>query len=327
MGFYKSPTLAHYGSKVIKEAYIGCGLDENKCILKLPDNNKYLLFTSRPIFSLTSTLGNFTPAGSCGGEVAFTGNGWSIYFSNYFKSATQYQPATNGTWLLVRNAPYIGYIPRAGVDWDAENTTWTYSGDTWYSTASLTTIGNEGTQAGTFNGVSQDVSSSQIQVYISVSPLPSQEHSTLIGDWGSFYIGFPTWNIEESALGIHQAIFRRWNGDYYGLRYVESDNIDGVPCQVQGYIPIGLPSPNLTSGFFMSATRPRVESNFIINHYHFVPFDHQNPREGGYLTMDSGPDLTARWYGFNDEANLLAWGVPPRALCKQVSVFETAIWR
>ena len=328
MGFYKSPSRMHYGSEVINDIYIGCGNNLNECIVKWPGKNNWYHYNALPIFSLTTSQGTFAPYGSCGGQPAFKmfQGHWSIYYSNYFRRATTIPSQTYGTWLLVKDAPYIGYIPRATISWDAINEDWVYSGDTWYSTESLLTFGDNGEAAGTFTGVSEDVEGQTMSVTISVNPI-EDTNSSLIGNWGSFYVGFPVWNFTDDPDEMGVRVWRRWNEEWINLRYINIDNIDGIPCTCTGYQINGMTGPTLNpGGFYMALNPPVVETDYRMSHYTFVPDDPDHPEEGVHLHKDLGSEMIAYWVNYYDEIGMI--GIAKgRSTCKQIGVFEASIWR
>lgn len=337
MGFFRSPSKLHYGSKVIDGIYIGTGSDYGKIILRRSNSNDYELFMSKPTWNISTSLGEtLHPYGSCGGEPAYTSaqnphaqgsQGWYLYHSNYFRTATTAN--SKGKWLLVRNAPYCGYIPRQSVNYDSSDDTWTYAGDTWYETTDMETLGANGDSAGTFTGVSDDVRSQTVTATISVSPVPSDSRSSIAGNWGSFWIGFPTWELNIPEMGLNIDVFKKWNGQYHGLSRIDVTEIEGVPCEINGYVIAGMKKPSLKNTFWFNPNEPRLSQNYEMYLYHFVPTDEEHPELGGTIEWVGGTEpKILTWVGLMDGQGLILRhsGSAP-GVTKRIYAFEAAIWR
>lgn len=361
MSFIKIPNRIHYGSKSIEDYYRGVSENYGEYLYKIPtgtDTFKYVKTQSLLSFTFTDSYQNweFQYTGyDCGGEPVFGyGSNWryKIYFIPSWSK-----------WILIENAPWIGYIPRStaeqDTDPDTHQTTYTYTGDIWWESSTFNTMPYDNAVAGTFTfGLSSWVSrfpdlaqydnithTITGDVTAPVAKLVSGYGPTGKYDDGTF-VGFPEWRYTHNngykyivKYGDRYSDWRNLER-YRNLRYVDDKSLSTTWTGWVATEIMGEPNANPTGGFYAYVGSnpidpPDIENDITFQWYHFVPDDPDDPESYGVLQHDAYwededgnrhnmPDIVASWRGIMNEHSV---HIGLSKIVSKICMGEAAIWR
>ena len=357
MGFMHIPSRLHYGSKDIVDFYEGVGNDSGYWLFKMP-NDKYIMRYGELSFTFTDTssspIDNLQYAGvEVGGEPGYQGpNGtWKMYYVPSFAK-----------WIIIRNAPYWGYIPSASAyadsDYDTGVTTFTYTGDLWWECSTINTMPYDGQTVGNFTFALRGYTSDypDLQQYANMThnltgdiSQPYYKIKSGNGPTGVYdndkYVGYPEWIYRYNGTNKYLTHYGDSNYDWQGLQRYSINRIEGRDLNDSwtGWVAIdtlGAPNADTTKGFYAwigdnPRNPPEPESDITFKWYHFVPDDPDDPESAGDIVQDNSyvddrgvshsmPDIEVTWRKYTTPVST---HVPRLRIIGKLAMCEAAIWR